>query len=129
MIGTLNIDGIDYVVIPRTEYEGRWPKLPPKNTRGERPAKPAVLAVIARSLIRRRTHAGLDQKRLAARAGVRPETICRIESARYRPRRETMLRIDQAIASRSTSTLRRPANGKRFSRFRRTTTSSSRVSR
>ncbi|MGD0767124.1 MAG: helix-turn-helix transcriptional regulator [Tepidisphaeraceae bacterium] len=99
MIGTLNINGVDYVVIPRAEYEGRWPKLPPSDARGERPAKSAVLAMIARSLIRRRTEAGLDQKRLAALAGVRAETISRIESGRYRPRRETMHRIDQAIAS------------------------------
>ena len=98
MIGTLNIEGVDYVVIPRAEYEGRWPNFLPA-TRGERPAKSAVQAVIARSMIRRRTEAGLDQKRLAALAGVRAETISRIESGRYRPRRETMLRIDQALAS------------------------------
>jgi len=97
MIGTLNIDGVDYVVIPRAEYEGRLPKLPPPDVRGERPAKAAILAVIARSLIRRRTAAGLDQKRLAALAGVRAETISRIESGRYRPRRETMLRIDHVL--------------------------------
>jgi DNA-binding XRE family transcriptional regulator len=99
MIGTLTINGVDYVVIPRAEYDGRWPKLPPRDARGERPAKAAVQAVIARSLIRRRTGAGLDQKRLAALAGVRAETISRIESGRYRPRRETLLRIDQALAS------------------------------
>jgi DNA-binding XRE family transcriptional regulator len=99
MIGTLNIEGVDYVVIPRAEYEGRWPKLPPPDARGERPAKSAVLAVIARSMIRRRTVAGLDQKRLAQLAGIRAETISRIESGRYRPRRETMLRIDQALTS------------------------------
>ena len=99
MIGTLNIEGIEYVVIPRAEYEGQLPKLPPRDSRGERPAKAAVLAVIARTLIRRRTQAGLDQKRLAQLAGVRAETISRIESGRYRPRRETMLRIDQAIES------------------------------
>jgi DNA-binding XRE family transcriptional regulator len=99
MIGTLNIEGVEYVVIPRAEYEGPLPRLPPGDSRGERPARAAVLAVIARSLIRRRTQAGLDQKGLAQLAGVRAETISRIESGRYRPRRETMLRIDQAIAS------------------------------
>ena len=99
MIGTLTINGVDYVVIPRAEYEGRLPKLPPRDARGERAAKPAVQAVIARSLIRRRTGVGLDQKRLAELAGVRAETISRIESGRYSPRRETMLRIDQALAS------------------------------
>lgn len=102
MIGRLNIDGVDYVVIPRAEYEQAQafqPKLPPRDARGERPAKSAVQAVIAHSLIRRRTEAGLDQKHLAVLAGVRAETISRIESGRYRPRPETMLRIDQAIAT------------------------------
>ena len=99
MIGTLNIDGVEYVVIPRAEYEGRSTRLSPIDTDGEHPAKSAVLAVIARSMIRRRTEAGLDQKRLAALAGIRAETISRIESGRYRPRRETMLRIDKALAS------------------------------
>lgn len=99
MIGSLTLDGVEYVVIPRAEYEESWPKLPAKDDRGERSAKGAVLAVMARSLIRRRTEAGLDQKGLAALAGVRAETISRIESGRYRPRRETLLRIDRAIAS------------------------------
>jgi len=103
----IKIDGIDYVVIPCAEYEGRLPKLPPRDARGERPAKSAIQAVIARSLIRRRTDAGLDQKRLAALAGVRAETISRIESGRYRPRRETLLRIDQAIASVSSHSKRK----------------------
>ena len=80
-------------------YEERLPKFPPIDDRGERPAKLAVQAVIARSLIRRRAEAGLDPKRLAVLAGVRAETISRIESGRYRPQRGTILRIDQAIAS------------------------------
>jgi ribosome-binding protein aMBF1 (putative translation factor) len=99
MIGTLHIEGVDYVVIPRAEYEGRWPNLPPRDARGERPAKSAVHAVIARSLIRRRTAAGLDQQRLAHLAAVTPAAIRRFESARYRPRRQTPLRLDHALAS------------------------------
>lgn len=95
----MNIDGVEYVVIPRAEYEGGLPKHPPIDASGERPAKSAVLAVVARSMIRRRTEAGLDQKRLAALAGIRAETISRIESGRYRPRREATLRIDKALAS------------------------------
>ncbi len=87
---------------PRSGWEDAFkamPKLPARDARGERPAKLAVLAVMARSLIRRRMEAGLDQKRLAALAGLRPETISRIESGRYRPRRQTMLQIDQAFAA------------------------------
>jgi DNA-binding XRE family transcriptional regulator len=65
---------------------------------GERPAKAAIQAVMARSLIRRRTEAGLEQKQLAKLAGVRAETISRIESGRYRPQRETMERLERALA-------------------------------
>ncbi len=101
MTGTLTLNGVDYVIVPRAEYEGRLPKLPPRDARRERPAKAAIQVVIARSLIRRRTDAGLGQKDLAELAGIRPETISRIESGRYRPRRETMLRLDEAIASAS----------------------------
>jgi DNA-binding XRE family transcriptional regulator len=96
--GTLTIRGVEYVVVPRREYDARWPALPPRNQRGERPAREAVLAVIARSLIRRRTGAGLEQKELASLAGLRPETISRIESGRYRPQRATMERLDRALA-------------------------------
>lgn len=96
--GTLNIGGVEYVVVPRSEYEARMPELPAKDRRGERPAKAAIQAVIARSLIRRRTEAGLEQKQLAALAGVRPETISRIESGRYRPQRATMERLERAMA-------------------------------
>ena len=95
--GTLSIGGVEYVVVPRSEYEGGLPQLPAKDHRGERPAKAAIQAVIARSLIRRRTEAGLEQKQLAALAGVRAETISRIESGRYRPQRATMELLDRAM--------------------------------
>ena len=74
------------------------PQLPAKGDCGERPAKAAIQAVIARSLIRRRTAAGLEQKQLAAMAGVRAETISRIESGRYRPQHAMMERLDRALA-------------------------------
>ncbi|MGA2497843.1 MAG: helix-turn-helix transcriptional regulator [Tepidisphaeraceae bacterium] len=96
--GTLTIGGVEYVVVPRSEYEGRVPELPAADHRGERPARAAIQAVIARSLIRRRTAAGLEQKELAVLAGVRAETISRIESGRYQPQRATMERIDKALS-------------------------------
>ena len=73
-------------------------QLPAKDACGERPAKAAIQAVIARSLICRRTAAGLEQKQLAAMAGVRAETISRIESGRYRPQHATMERLNRALA-------------------------------
>ena len=80
--------------------KAKMPELPARDQRGERPAKAAIQAVMARSLIRRRTEAGLGQKQLAALAGVRPETISRMESGRYRPQRATMERLERALTKR-----------------------------
>lgn len=97
--GTMTIKGVEYVVVPRREFEALagMPALPAKDRRGERPARASVQAVMARSLIRRRTEARLEQKELAAMAGVRAETISRIESGRYRPQRATMERLERAL--------------------------------
>jgi DNA-binding XRE family transcriptional regulator len=98
--GTLTIGREDYVVIPRREYERLvGVALPVQDIHGERPAAQTVLAIMARSLTERRVKAGLSQETLAAKAGVRPETISRIESGRFRPRRETMLRLDSVLGA------------------------------
>lgn len=101
-IGTLSIRGEEYVVVSRGEFErlrheNALPPLPPPDEEGHRPAVETIIAVMAQSLIRRRLAAGLEQRELARRAGVRAETISRIESGRYRPRRETVMRIESAL--------------------------------
>lgn len=97
-VGKLRINQQDYVVIPASEYDKLRRANPvAKRARGERPAKAAILDVMARTLLIRRIKARLSQEELAAKAGVRPETISRIESGRYRPQRETMARLDRAL--------------------------------
>ena len=73
------------------------PPLPPANRRRARDAVAFADVAIAPKLISRRIKAGLTQKELARRAGVRLETICRLEAAKHSPTRETLTRIDAAL--------------------------------
>jgi DNA-binding XRE family transcriptional regulator len=56
-----------------------------------------AIAAIARGLVTQRIEAGLTQKELARRAGVRLETVCRLEGGKQRPTRETVPRLDRAL--------------------------------
>jgi ribosome-binding protein aMBF1 (putative translation factor) len=100
-VGTLTIRDEQYVVIPQREYERLCRRVAPKSglrkPGRERPAKQAILSIMARSLAARRIKAGLSEEQLARRAGVRPDAINRIESGRFRPNPETMARLDKAL--------------------------------
>jgi transcriptional regulator with XRE-family HTH domain len=52
---------------------------------------------LARDIIRERKAAGLSQQALAALAGMRQETISRIESGKHTPTARTIDRIDRAL--------------------------------
>ena len=58
------------------------PALPAKLPSGNLPAVKALRAGLARKLIRRRWAAGLSQAEVARRAGIRAETLNRIEKAK-----------------------------------------------
>jgi DNA-binding XRE family transcriptional regulator len=100
---TLNVPSGQIVVLTRDEFDrlaekaGIFPPLPPEDERGYSDALSFMDASIARTLIRRRIEAGLTQKALAKLAGVRLETISRLESAKHSPTRETVLRLDKAL--------------------------------
>jgi DNA-binding XRE family transcriptional regulator len=93
----LVIEGNRYVLVRETEYEalcrdaGRFaevpdddlPPLPKPDRRGHVPAIEYTRVSLARDLIRQRKAAGLSQQELAERAGVRQETISRIESGKH----------------------------------------------
>jgi ribosome-binding protein aMBF1 (putative translation factor) len=84
------------IVVPEAEYrqlrnrrsgtraEEEWglPPLPPKLADGNYPALEYARASIARDLIRARRRKGLSQSALARRAGVRVETLNRVERAK-----------------------------------------------
>jgi len=96
--------GKRFVLVPLREYrhltrlaEQELSELPQPGGRGNYPAVAAVTVSIARDIITRRRAAGLSQRQLAKQAGVRTETINRLESAKHVPRIPTVQKIDRAL--------------------------------
>lgn len=73
------------------------PTMPPADENGQYPAIETARVIIARQLIRGRKAAGWTQAELAARAGIRQETISRIETGKHSPGLKTMAKIDRAL--------------------------------
>lgn len=104
-LGTVTIEGKPYVVLPREEYDrlttlakaAELPPLPAPNASGNFPAAEYARASLARDIIRERVAVGLSQKELAERAGVRVETLCRLETAKRTPSLRTVEKIDRAL--------------------------------
>jgi DNA-binding XRE family transcriptional regulator len=104
---TLNFAGKSYVVLERAEYErlttlakaADLPALPRPDRKGSFPAVEFGCASIARGIISDRVKAGLNQKQLAKLAGIRVETLCRIETGRHIPSVPTIEKIDRALKS------------------------------
>ncbi|HEX5472381.1 MAG TPA: helix-turn-helix transcriptional regulator [Lacipirellulaceae bacterium] len=102
---TIEFDGKPYVILPRDEYDrlttlakaADLPPLPEANASGNYPAVEYALASLARKIIRDRVAAGLSQRELALRAGVRVETLCRIETGKCTPSVASIDKIDRAL--------------------------------
>ena len=73
------------------------PLLPEPNADGNYPALEALRVSLARKIIRHRRRAGLTQAELARRAGIRPETLNRIEHGDRSPSIATIEKIDRAL--------------------------------
>jgi DNA-binding XRE family transcriptional regulator len=73
------------------------PEFPLTDASGNRPAVAFARVSISRSLIQDRRAAGLSQQDLARRAGVRQETISRIESGKHSPTVRTVEKIDRVL--------------------------------
>ena len=99
---TVKYKGKTYVLVERGAYErimgGAMPPLPRPDRNGNLPAAEYARASIAREIISRRLAAGLTQSDLARRAGVRIETLNRLERARHTPSVATIAKIDAALA-------------------------------
>lgn len=99
------LEGKPYVVLPRAEFDrlstlakaGELPPLPEPDAQGNYPAVEYARASLARKIIRDRVAAGLSQRELATRAGVRVETLCRIETGKHTPSVPTVDKLDQAL--------------------------------
>lgn len=102
---TVLLNGKAYVIVEKDEFDrlatlakaADLPPLPAPNADGNYPAVEYARASLARKIIRDRVAAGLTQRELAARAGVRVETLCRIETGKHTPSVPTIDRIDRAL--------------------------------
>jgi DNA-binding XRE family transcriptional regulator len=91
------------VVLSAKEYErlakkaDLWePPLPAPNERGNYPLE-ALDVVMAQEISRARRKLGISQAELAKRAGIRVETLNRIEKGKHSPTLRTMQKIDRAL--------------------------------
>jgi len=102
ILGTATINGIKAIIIPADQYAGvpddvPLPPDPPADANGNVPAAEFMQASIARRIIIGRKKMGLTQEELARRAGVRQETISRIESGKFGVRGSTLNKIADVI--------------------------------
>ena len=106
--GTINVSGKRFVIVPEAEYDRlrqrasvasdiELPKRPGKLASGNYPAVEAMRIGLARKLIKRRWSAGLSQAELARRAGIRPETLNRIEKAKVTADTATVTKIVRVL--------------------------------
>jgi ribosome-binding protein aMBF1 (putative translation factor) len=83
----------------KTGSQDRYLAMPARRANGDYPAIEAARVSIARDVIRGRKAAALSQAELARRAGIRVETLNRIEKAKVTADVATMERIDKALAA------------------------------
>jgi HTH-type transcriptional regulator/antitoxin HipB len=73
-------------------------EMPQPDADGYYPAAQTLRAIIAHQIAERRRKAGLSQVELARRAGVRQETVSRLESGKHAPTVRTVEKIDRALS-------------------------------
>jgi ribosome-binding protein aMBF1 (putative translation factor) len=106
----MKIDGKQCVAIEATEFRrlerlakraenSPLPPLPAADAKGNRPALEYMQVSIARDIIKERRALGLSQERLAELAGLRQETLSRIESGKHSPTVRTVEKIERALQS------------------------------
>lgn len=84
----------DRLLLKADEWEPLMPDLLPD---GNYPAFEALSVSLAIKIIRHRRRLGLTQADLARRAGIRPESLNRIEHVRVTPSIRTVDKIDKAL--------------------------------
>jgi ribosome-binding protein aMBF1 (putative translation factor) len=108
---TLVLEGKEYAIVPMKEYrrllsgaavtsvdENELAPMPKRLANGNYPALETFRVSIARDIVRSRKAAGLSQAELARRAGIRAETLNRIEKAKVMPDEATVAKIEKALA-------------------------------
>jgi DNA-binding XRE family transcriptional regulator len=116
MIGLqrIEVEGKRFVLLEEGQYERlcreageaadlgeeELPSLPMPDRRGRFPALEYARIALARDLIRARKGAGLSQQQLADLAGVRQETVSRLETGKNTANPRTIDRIMRVIEAR-----------------------------
>ncbi len=109
----LELGGRRWAIMPEKDYRRLsaeagetmdGPALPKPDARGNYPAVEYARVSLARKIIRARRAAGLTQAALARKAGIRPETLNRIEKGRTSPDTSTIARIERALEQCEAST-------------------------
>jgi DNA-binding XRE family transcriptional regulator len=105
----LELAGKQFVVIERKEFErltghpidagAALPPLPAPDANGNYPAIAYGRALLARRIVAARKRARWTQAELARRAGVRKETVHRIEAGKNNPDESTFAKIEKALAA------------------------------
>jgi DNA-binding XRE family transcriptional regulator len=111
-VQSLTISGKRFALIPMRDFKAlqkraaaqRLPKLPEPLRNGNYPASETIRVIYARKLILERESAGLSQSELARRAGLRPETINRLEKGKHNPDTATLAKITRALRAAGVNT-------------------------
>ena len=100
----MTINGKVMVLLEETEFQrllrqaDAWePPLPEPDSKGLYPAQETMAVIQARDILRARRKLGLSQAELALLAGIRGETLNRIENAKNKPNVATIEKIDRAL--------------------------------
>jgi DNA-binding XRE family transcriptional regulator len=100
MVQCITLANKEFVIMERKEYErimaeteADLPPLPEPDEQGLTPAIEYGRILLARKIIRRREAVGLRQADLARKAGIRVETLNRLERGKVNPDEKTLKKI------------------------------------
>jgi len=106
-VQTITLNGRKYAILEAEEYsrlralaragDDEFPPLPQPDPSGNFPAVGYAKASLARKIIRQRRAVGLTQADLAREAGIRPETLNRIERGKATPSVATIEKIARVL--------------------------------
>ncbi len=111
LLQIVQLAGQPFVIMPLGEYERicgaageavrlvdhELPAYPKPDRNGNFPAKEYLRVSMAREIIRRRKQLQLPQTELAKRAGLRPETLSRIESGQHTASHRSIDRLNGVL--------------------------------